>query len=373
MKNRQQPLVSLLTWLVICSLLALVSACGSQATSAGTSAIAPPVRLLQAHTIPAPHVTTEVQTARRQLYRFSTANVGLMQLAVDAQGMVWAGEMNDNRLGRLDSRTGSVTTWIPPGAQYGIMTTVIDARGNVWFAEQSANYIGRFDPSSQAFRLFQLGTLNGSQLGPQDLHFDAQGMLWFTAALAGAIGRLDPLTGAVRLWPVPSPSPTIPSSPTSITVAPDGVVWFGDYTGGAFGSLDPRTGQITLYHLPNSQTQIYALATDTAGRLWFTEVLPGKLGEFDPATGALTELAIPAIAGSTPALYGLVVDHQGAIWFVDVGADMLVRYSSEKLALTFFRLSLPSSAPSSLTLDPAGNLWFTAGGAPDNYVGEIAL
>lgn len=374
---RRRLLVSPLGWptlSVLCAVLVLASACG-QATSASTGtaqgAAIRPARLLMARAVSAPHVTTAVQTARRHLYRFSTTNVGLMQLAVDAQGMVWAGEMNANRLGRFDTHTGVVTTWTPPDAQYGIMTTVIDASGNVWFAEQNANYIGRFDPGSQVFHLFPLGTLNGSQLGPQDLYFDARGMLWFTASLAGAIGRLDPSTGAIRLWPVPSPGPAIPSSPTGITVAPNGVVWFGDYDGGAFGRLDPNTGQVTLYRLPDAQTQIFALAADTGGRLWFTEVLPGRLGEFDPATGTLTELAVPAITGGTPALYGLVIDRQGNIWFVDVGADMLVRYSSDKQVLTFFRLSLPSSAPSSLVLDPAGNLWFTAGGAPDNYVGEI--
>lgn len=56
----------------------------------------------------------------------------------------------------------------------------------------------------------------------------------------------------------------------------------------------------------------------------------------------------------------------------DVGADTLVRYAPADLALTFFQLSLPSSDPSALTLDSAGNLWFTAGGSSGNYFGEMA-
>ena len=97
-----------------------------------------------------------------------------------------------------------------------------------------------------------------------------------------------------------------------------------------------------------------------------------KLGMFDPTTDTLTELPVPALSGGPPALYALVIDRKGDIWFVDVGANTLVRYVPEKQTLTFVQLSLPSSAPFGLTLDPAGNLWFTAGGSSANYVGEIA-
>ena len=361
--------------LALGSLLVLASGCD---TGTRNSAVTAPVaqaqfiRQVQVHLAPAPTISTTVRTAQSHLYTFSTSNVGLMQPAVDAQGNVWAGEMNVNRLGRLNSKTGVVTSWTPPDGQYGIMTTTVDAQGDVWFAEQYANYIGRFDKRQQAFHIFPLGTWKGSPLGPQDLHFDGRGLLWFTAEAGGAIGRLDPRTGAIRLWPVPSPAPAIPSSPYSLTVTPNGLVWFGEFAGGAIGALDPQTGQITFYRLPNPQAQVFSLATDTTGRLWFTEVLPGKLGMFDPVTGTLTELPVPALWGKPPALYQLLLDHQGNIWFVDVGADALVRYAPEKHTMTFSQLSLPGSAPFGLTLDPAGTLWFTVGGSPANYVGKMA-
>ncbi len=89
--------------------------------------------------------------------------------------------MHTNRLGRLNSHRGVVTSWVPPGAQYGIMTTTVDAHGDAWFVEQNANYIGHFEKRQQTFRIFPLGTWNGSPLGPQDLQFDDKGLLWFTA------------------------------------------------------------------------------------------------------------------------------------------------------------------------------------------------
>ena len=365
-----------LSWCMLCALLVLASACGTPVS--GKSAVTAPVaqtesvRQAQVYVTPVPPIATDVRTAQRRLYLFSPSNVGLMLPAVDAHGNVWIGEMNANRLGRLNAQTGMVSSWTPPDAQHGIMATVVDAQGYAWFAEQNANYIGRFDPRQQTFRLFPLGTWQGSPLGPQDLHFDGRGLLWFTAEAGGVIGRLDPATGAIRLWPIPTITPGILSYPSSLAVAPGGRVWFGEMAGGAIGSLDPASGQITLYRLPNPQAEIFSMAVDSAGRLWFTEVLPGKLGMLDPATGALTELPVPALSGGPPALYALALDHQGNIWFVDVGANTLVRYVPEKRTLTFFQLSLPSSAPFGLTLDPAGRLWFTAGGSSANYVGEMA-
>jgi len=375
-RHQRASALLVLALFALSSLLVLLSACDTPHTS--ESAVTAPVaraqtvRQVRVHLAPAPTISTTVRTAQRHLYPFSTIDVGLMQPAVDAQDNVWAGEMNTNRLGRLNTQTGVVTNWTPPGAQYGIMTTTVDAQGDAWFVEQNANYIGRFDPWQQAFRIFPLGTWQGSPLGPQDLHFDRRGLLWFTAEAAGAIGRLDPRTGAIHIWPVPSPAPKIPSSPYSLTVTPQGQVWFSDFAGGAIGTLDPASGQVILYDLPNPQAQIFSIATDTTGRIWFTEVLAGKLGMFDPTTGTLTELPVPAISKYPPALYELVIDHKDMIWFVDVGSHTLIRYAPGKHSLTFFQLSLPSSAPFGLTLDPAGKLWFTAGGSTADYVGEMA-
>jgi virginiamycin B lyase len=374
-RPQRTPTFLALALFALSALLLLLGGCGTPGSDTSTVtdpvAQAQSVRQVRMHLAPTPTFLTTVRTAQRHLYTFATSNVGLMQPAVDEQGNVWAGEMHANRLGRLNSQTGVVTSWTPPGAQYGIMTTTVDAQGDAWFTEQNANYIGRFDPRQHTFRVFPLGTWKGSPLGPQDLRFDGRGLLWFTAEAVGAIGRLDPDTGTIRIWPIPSPAPGVPSNPDSLIVTPNGRVWFGEYAGGVIGNLDPATGQIALYELPDPQVQVFSMAADTAGRIWFTEVLPGKLGMFDPATDMLTELSVPTIAGDHPALYELVIDHHDSIWFVDVGANTLVRYVPAKRTLAFFQLSLPSSAPFGLTLDHAGRVWFTAGGSSANYVGEM--
>ncbi len=319
----------------------------------------------------APAAEALVQAAQTRLYAFPSSNVGLMQPAVDARGNVWVGEMYANRLARLDSHTGVVTSWEAPNGKNGIMTTTIDAQGNAWFVEQGANYIGRFDPARQTFRIFPLGSVDGRPMGPQALQFDASGLLWFTAAVGGRIGQLDPTTGAIRTWLVPAPAAGIRSSPFSLTVTPDQQIWFGYLTGGAVGHLDPITGHVTLYHLADQRATIFSMGHDAGGRIRFTEIVPGKLGMIDPTTGSVTELPVPALSGHPPFLYGLVVTHNGDVWFVNSGANALVRYVPDAATYTFFQLSVSSGGLYGLALDPAGRLWFTTSGSSTNVIGEM--
>ena len=213
-----------------------------------------------------------MRAVQQHLYPFPSSNVGLMQPSVDTQGNVWVGEMYANRLARLNSHTGEITTWKPPGGQYDLMTTAVDTQGKVWFVEQGANSIGRFDPLTQSFRIFPLGKASDHPLGPQNLQFDARGFLWFTAVVGGRIGQLDPATGGVRTWTVPPLNAGVSFRPFSLTVTSAGQVWFGDITGGGVGHLDPSTGHITLYHLANAQAEVFSMAHDTKGRIWFTEI-----------------------------------------------------------------------------------------------------
>src|SRR5260370_1920784 len=264
-----------------------------------------------------------VRAAQVRLYPFPQTNVGLMQPAVDGHGNVWVGEMFANRLARLDSHTGVVTTWEPPNGKNGLMSTAIDAHGNIWFVEQGANYIGRFDPVQHTLRIFPLGAVNGRLLGPQDIQFDTMRRLGFTAPAGGRIGRLDPTPGAIQMWPVPAPRTGIPPAPFSLTVTRDTQAWFAYITGRAAGRLDPATGKVTLYPLADPQAEIFSMAHDTHGRIWFSEIIPGRLGMADNATGRGTELPVPTVAGHPAALYELIVAQNGDVWFVNNGANAL--------------------------------------------------
>jgi virginiamycin B lyase len=318
------------------------------------------------------HLPALVRTAEIRSYQVSPAEAGLMLPAVDQQGNIWFGEMDANRLARLDAHTGTITDWAPPGGEDGIMGITIDAHGNVWFAEQNANYIGRFDPARQTFRTYSLGSGKDRRVGLEDVQFDASGTLWFTETFVGRIGRLDPASGAMQTWAVATGSPGVQPYPFGLAVTSQGQVWFGTYSGGVVGHLNPGTGQMLLLHLPNPAEQIYSMAADDQGHIWYSELQFGRLGMIDTATGKITELPVPTALGDPEDLHSVVVAN-GDIWFTSSGANALVRYSPDNSTFTFFRLPVPDSIPFGLALGPSSTLWFTAGGNPVNYIGKMAI
>jgi virginiamycin B lyase len=360
-----------IVWLIVVSVLALtagsnaLTAASTAPTASGTPAAGQPTAT------PASSATASVLPARERIYTISGPVPGLMQPAVDEHGNVWFGEMDTNRLGRLDPSTGAVSSWEPPNGRFGIMQTATDAHGDIWFTEQAANYIGRFDPASQTFRTYPLATVNGHTSSPQDLAFDASGILWFTEVGVGRLGRLDPATGAVSTWDVPVPAAGIRAYPYSLAPSPDGTVWFGYLSGGAIGRFDPSSQQFTLYHVKNTQAQLFAMALDSAGRLWFTELEQDAIGVLDTHTGSIEELPVPQNVGGAGGLYDITITSDGNVWFACTSANALVRYQPDKRAFTFFQLSTPNSIPYGLARDNKGQLWFTADDISQNYVGMV--
>src|SRR6266852_1272156 len=80
------------------------------AQQAGQTSGTPP-EAFSPTTTPVPTAKVLIHVAQVHLYPFPESNVGLMQPAVDARGNVWVGEMYANRLARLDSHTGVITSW----------------------------------------------------------------------------------------------------------------------------------------------------------------------------------------------------------------------------------------------------------------------
>jgi streptogramin lyase len=309
-------------------------------------------------------------------YHVTAPGVGLMQPAVDTHGDLWFGEMRPNRLTRVSSATGQVTSWEAPNGRNNITKVAIDPEGTVWFAEQLASYIANFDPQTEGFVVYPLAGPDGGTLQPQDLAFDAHGALWFTTLVAGdggAIGRLDPATGAVQLFPTRDPAARWRTRPFSLALTPGGEVWFGLLAGGAVGRLDPATGQATYYPLANPRATVFSMAADTRGHVYFTELLDGKLGVIDTATQTVSERVIPRTFGAPASLYGVVVGPGGAVWFASAGANALIRYEPARDLLTFYRLSVPGSAPFGLARDRKGRLWYTANGAQANFLGLLTV
>ena len=327
-------------------------------------------------------------SARPQLYTYTDTLLGLMAPAMDQRDDLWVGAMATNRLLRLNPMTGHTEGWLVPDGRHMVMETAIDQQGIVWFTEQLAGYIGRFDPSSGKFTQYMLDPIeggnnaqggnggSGERPGAQALQIAADGQVWFTVPKQGWIGRLDPKTGAIHAYSVPSRTPDASAYPYDLTTTPDGHLWFGSlwYSGGggAVGELDPKTGVIKLYPLRDPNGKVYALASDTRGRVWFTEFDAPRLGMVDPTSGKVHEFEVPTALGDPAFLYGVAVARSGDVWFGSSGTSSLVRYTPATQQFAFFRLNIGQNAPYELAFDQDGRVWFTSQGDTPSYIGMLA-
>jgi virginiamycin B lyase len=101
----------------------------------------------------------------------------------DTSGVVWFTELQDQKLGRVDSATGSVTEIPVPttsaGAPSGMYDLQIARNGDVWFASAAAKSLVRYDPRTRDFTFYELSIPNSAPFG---LSLDGKGNLWFTTS-----------------------------------------------------------------------------------------------------------------------------------------------------------------------------------------------
>ena len=87
------------------------------------------------------------------------------------QGVIWFTGQGGNRLGRLDTQTGSISEVEAPDHPYGL---ALGKAGNVWFCEFGAGKLGKFDPKTGT--ITELTLESGSQ--PRRVATAPDGSLW---------------------------------------------------------------------------------------------------------------------------------------------------------------------------------------------------
>src|SRR6202021_141927 len=98
--------------------------------------------------------------------------------AVGPDGALWFTEQMSNKLGRLDTLTGSFKEFPLQLEDSGPHGLVADRDGNIWFTGNFKGYIGKLDPRTGAIREFKIQDSKGED--PHTPVFDSHGTLWFT-------------------------------------------------------------------------------------------------------------------------------------------------------------------------------------------------
>jgi streptogramin lyase len=114
-------------------------------------------------------------------------------IVVDRGGRLWLSEHGGSSIVEFDPK---VLTWRkyptslpPPSAQYGISapaTLALDGRGNLWFVEHFSNRVGRLNSTSGSIDEFVIQTPGGYAYSVQNA-LDSGGNFWFTDYSANEI------------------------------------------------------------------------------------------------------------------------------------------------------------------------------------------
>ncbi|MBI1913589.1 MAG: FG-GAP repeat protein [Planctomycetes bacterium] len=170
------------------------------------------------------------------------------------------------------------------------------------------------------------------------------------------------------------PIPTAGSTPTSIATAADGNLWFTEFGSDRIGRINATTKAITEFTvLPGSGPLDIVSAPD--GNLYFTERFTDRIGRINPRAGS--DAAIQAsfsdtfatgiTAGSGPT--SITVGPDGNLWFTEFNTDSVARLTLATGAVNEFAVPGAGSGPAGITSGPDGALWFTEAGSGE--IGRI--
>src|SRR5204862_125693 len=96
-------------------------------------------------------------------------------VVVDADGIAWYSDFGDQRIGRIDAKSGKITLYPTPTPGSSPRRGMMDAQDRLWFAEYRGNRIGLFDPATERFQEWEAPT---AWSAPYDIALDRNGEAW---------------------------------------------------------------------------------------------------------------------------------------------------------------------------------------------------
>src|SRR5579872_1506220 len=358
---------------LICLILFTISCSAAPSTTTNSSTTNTSPAIIQPTPLPA---TTAIGSF--QEYSLPQADSGMMRPAIDREGRIWFGEMNNNFLAVFDPRTHTFKQMVPPHGKFGIMGIEVASDDTVWFAEQYANYIGHYFPATGQYHIYPLPTLTvpdpnhaGKTMtlpsAPNDLAIDAHGNIWFTELNADSIGQLDPHTGLIQQIPLDAQKTTQTLDPYGITIDPQGRVWVTEATNDHIICFDPGTGKIRTFIPQIPTNQLMEIASDAHGSIWATSFGDGLLLSLNPVTGIFTPYYTPSTGNQAGGLYGLFIDKTGEVWITVSAQNVIAHLDVTAKRFVFYPIPTTASLPLGLVASGNHTIWFTEAGS--NKVG----
>jgi len=279
-------------------------------------------------------------------YELPWTTVNIHDVAGDAEGNIWFNINRSPFLGKLDPKTGKVTSYRvppappmkikvpnhpikdPPGVHPGLHWIQVDHKsGLVWFSDTWAQALGRLDPRTGDIQQVNTGLFGNVALSPDGKfiyrhdggaikkydtatvmktglpvkeyplpkgtsgtygNFVSRDGRYFGGGARRGILWLDTQTGEIRDVPVISGAAVNGRGDFD----PSGNAW----SGGKLGTLvkyDPKSNVISEYTAPTPHVAFYTARSDDNGEIWAGEMHGGRVARFNPRTQRWIEYVLP--------------------------------------------------------------------------------
>ncbi|HKP52923.1 MAG TPA: S-layer homology domain-containing protein [Chloroflexia bacterium] len=263
-------------------------------------------------------------------------NRGPWQLKWDAsRNLIWFAEGTHSnppldQIGALDPSTSVLREWGIPTAGGYVHGTAIDHSFNVWFTEVRQNKIGRLQPDSNTITEWALDPTGFPHGIAVDDIITSSVRVWFSERDSDNISSLDLATGVYLRHAHPFSG----SWPHSVVVASDHSLWFVETCGNRVGQLVSSGGTDTwkfwqpptaggLCSPPNNVGPLFGNFVN--GDFWYSEPYNGRVIRLQPSENKFTMWSVPGASGGAKLITQPVGDENGIIYFPEMSGNRIGR------------------------------------------------
>ena len=180
-------------------------------------------------------------------------------------GWVWTNNQEDHSVLRVNVKTGQ---WENLGALKDAKGRGIngydipsDEHNNLYLLEFGGTKIGRIDAKTKTLTTWDPQLPHAR---PRRGHFDQNGVLWYAEYGSNAVGRFDPKTEKITEWQMPVKW----QMPYDALANKKGDVYTGSMLSDRIVRLNPNTSEFVVYQLPNSTNIRRVNFDDEHNALW---------------------------------------------------------------------------------------------------------
>jgi trimeric autotransporter adhesin len=308
-------------------------------------------------------------------------------LAVDAHGNLFLSDMVNNRIRRVDAETGIITTVAGNGSSGDVVDggpatsaslnwprgLAVDESGNILFADTNNNRLRRVDAKTGIITTVAGNGRSGfggegesatsASISPSAVAVDRDGNLFIADAgnhrilrVDGKSGTLNTLAGGGNGGDNGPATEAILAGPSGVATDNSGNVFIAEEVSGRIRRIDATSSVITTVAGNGTETfsgdggpataaglgQASAVAVDAQGDLFIADPMDGRIRRVDAQTGVITTVAgggrggdgVLAVDAQIGITQGVAVDAQGNIFIPECLGNRVRRVDHETGIIT---------------------------------------